>query len=120
MDDRPRIDSLIKQFVEALNNDNFSAIPLTQEVTYNGSMLPDALVGAAQVVEHLQQISPFLVDVNIKEKVIEADRAAVIVRFTAVNGIQVLCCYFLRFQLGKICEIHAIFDSHFLISGTQP
>lgn len=119
MSDRSQIEAACRQYFEAINTDDVSNLPLAERVEYSGTVMPEAIVGASAVREHLQQTAPFILNMVIEELIIEGNKAAAIANFEGVNKVKLQGAYFLQFTDEKISRIEAIFDSRPLFAGSQ-
>ncbi len=102
-----------------MNSDDASALVLSEDVEFYGTLSPEPVRGESAVRDHIQQVAPFLVSVTNRKMIIEGDSGAVLTSFEAVNGVHVEGTYFLTVEDGKICEIRSVFDSRPLFSGSS-
>lgn len=118
MSNREEIERIIGLYVEGINGNDVENIPLTADVEFHGSMLPEPKKGEAAVREHLAQTAPFLT-MQVKHLIVENDTAAAMIEMEAVNGVTVEGAAFFRFREGKICFDQGFFDTHRLITGKR-
>jgi predicted ester cyclase len=117
MSDRAAIQRTLDRFFQAVEKHDISQLPLTDEVSYSGTMLPEAAEGADAVRAYLSETAPFIKSFRIEDTVIESDAAAVRVRYEAINGVRFEGCYFMDFENGRIARIRTVFDSRPLMQG---
>ena len=87
MSERMEIERAINLFIEAINRNDSSRIPLTDDVLMSGPMMAEPAVGAAAVRTYLDETSPFVAHLDLKKVIIEDDSAAIMVKFTGINGV---------------------------------
>jgi hypothetical protein len=117
MSDNTAIQMLIHQFFEALNGNDTSELPVTDQIEYLGMMLTEPIRGRAAVTNHLDEISPFIASIRGGEAVISNDAAAVVAQFEGINGVSFDGSYFFRFEGSRFSRIQAIFDTRPLLKG---
>jgi hypothetical protein len=117
MSDRVTVERLVDRFFQAVRDCDMSHLPLADQASYSGTMLPEPARGAAAVRQHMADTAPFIESFSIEETVIENQAAAVLVRYEAVNGVQFEGCYFLEVENGLITRIRTVFDSRPLMTG---
>lgn len=118
MSNREEIERVIDLYVESINGNKIDNIPLTADVEFHGSMLPEPKKGEAAVRDHLAQTAPFFT-MQLKHLIVENDTAAAMLEMEAVNGVTVEGAAFFRFREGKICFDQGFFDTHQLITGKR-
>lgn len=111
MDNRSKVEAVISKFFEALNRDDASEVPLSEDVEYYGMFSPTPTRGESDVREYIQQIAPFMENEKYKKSIIEGGSVAVMGEFDAVNGLHNEGAYFFEVKDGLIREIRAIFDT---------
>ena len=119
MSSRLQVETIILRFFELMNSDDVSGLPLAEQVELHGPLTPEPVRGKAEVHDHLQQIAPFMLNVNTGKMIIEGNSVAVLAEFEGVNGIHLEGAYFLEVKDGKISEVKTIFDSRPLFSGSD-
>jgi predicted ester cyclase len=92
-------------------------LPLGDEASYSGNMLPEAAVGADAVRTYMSETAPFIKSFRIEEAVMEGRSAAVMVRYEATNSVHFEGCYFMDFENDQITRIRTVFDSRPLMRG---
>jgi hypothetical protein len=117
MNDKAAIQQVLEQFFTAIGTRDMSGLPLAGQVTYSGTMLPEPVEGADAVRNYMSTTAPFIQSLRIEETVIESDSAAVMVRYTGINGVRFEGCYFMDFDQGQIARIRTVFDSRPLMQG---
>jgi len=108
---------VISKFVEALNIDDATIVPLTENVEYYGMFSPDPITGEADVRDHIQQIAPFMLNETFGKMIIEGGSAAVRASFDSVNGIHSEGAYFFEVEGDRIREVRALFDTRPMFEG---
>jgi CRP-like cAMP-binding protein len=117
-DDRPSAtEELLGQFFQAIENCDMSQLPLGDQVTYSGTMLPDGAEGADAVRTYMSETAPFIKSFRIEEAVMESRSAAVLVRYKGTNTVSFEGCYFMDFENDQIIRIRTVFDSRPLMQG---
>jgi hypothetical protein len=110
-------ESIVNQFFQAIKTLDMGLLPLADQVTYSGTLLPTAAKGAIAVRNYLSDAAPFIKSFHIEETVIAARSAAVLVRYEGINGVRFEGCYFMDFEEDKIARIRTVFDSRPLMNG---
>jgi hypothetical protein len=118
MSNRASVETAIGLFFEAINSNDASVLPLSENVEYRGILTPDPKRGEAEVREHIEQVAPFVLNLSRYQTVIENNSAAVLVDFEGVNGVRVEGAYFLQLENGEFSQITAVFDSRPLFAGS--
>jgi ketosteroid isomerase-like protein len=119
MSQRTEIERAINLFIDAINRNDASQIPLTEDVIMSGPMMAEPTVGEAEVRNYLNETSPFIAHLDLRETLIEGDRAAIIVKFTGINGVVIEGAEFFTFRDGKIASDHIYFDTRRLFKGAN-
>lgn len=117
MIDKAAIERLLEQFFQAIGNRDMSRLPLADQVTYSGNMLPEGPRGAEAVRQYMSEAAPFIKSLHVEDTVIGSTSAAVLVRYEAINGVRFEGCYFMDFEDGRIARIRTVFDSRPLMQG---
>lgn len=116
--DRPAdVGKLLEQFFAAIENRDMGLLPLGDEVSYSGTMLPDAAEGADAVRKYMSETAPFIKSFRVEDAVVENRSAAVLVRYEAINDVHFEGCYFMDFDSDQIVRIRTVFDSLPLMKG---
>lgn len=116
MTDKESIRQLIENYIESINTEDVDSIPLAADVEFQGSMMPEPLVGETAVREHLRQVAPFF-NMQLKQLIVEDSRAAAWVSIRGVTGQQVQGAAFFQVRDGVITHDRAFFDTHGLFTG---
>ena len=87
MNQRSAIERAISLFIEAINSNDASRIPLTEDVVMSGPMMAEPTVGEAAVRRYINETSPFIAHMELKTTLIDDDGAAIIMEFTGLNGV---------------------------------
>jgi hypothetical protein len=111
MSDQEAIEGLLDQFFQAVKTNDMGLVPLADQVSYSGNLLPKAAEGAVAVRNYLSGAAPFIKSFQIEERVIASGSAAVLVRYEGINGVQFEGSYFMDFEQGRIARIRTVFDS---------
>ena len=119
MSDRTDMERTISLYFEAINSNDASIVPLTDDVVMSGPMLPEPITGETAVRQHLADTAPFIARWIEKYSVIEGDSAAVILEFEGLNGLIMEGAEFFRIRDGKICDMQNFFDTRPLIKGAN-
>jgi len=114
---RAEVEAVILKFVEALNIDDASGVPLTEDVEYYGMFSSEPVTGEADVRDHIQQIAPFMLNETFGKMIIEGGSAAVRTAFDSVNGIHSEGAYFFEVEGDRIREVRALFDTRPMFGG---
>ena len=117
MSNRAEVESVILKFVEALNIDDASVVPLTKHVEYFGMFSPIPISGESDVRDYIEQIAPFMLNEKYGKMIIEGGSVAVITSFDSVNGTHNEGAFFFEVEEDKIKEIRAIFDTRRMFQG---
>ena len=102
MTSRTQVESVVLKFVEALNIDDASVIPLTKHVEYHCMFSPIPISGESDVREYIDQIAPFMLNETYGKMIIEGGSVAVMTSFDSVNGIHNEGAFFFEVEDGKI------------------
>lgn len=116
---RAQVESAILQLFEALNSDDVSDLPLAENIKFFAMLTSESISGEPAVRDHLQQLAPFMLNVENRQMVIDDDSGAVLTKFEGVNGVHIDGAYFLKLEEGKISEIRPVFDTRPLFSGSK-
>lgn len=111
MSSRAQVESVVLKFVEALNIDDASIVPLTEDVEYHGMFSPIPISGESDVRDYIDQIAPFMLNETYGKMIIEGGAAAVMTSFDSVNGIHNEGAFFFEVEGDKIKAIRAVFDT---------
>lgn len=119
MSKRAEVEAVVLKFVEALNIDDASVVPLTENVEYHGMFSPIPICGEADVREYINQIAPFMENETYGKMIIEKDSVAVQTSFDSVNGIHNEGAFFFEVEGDKIKSIRAVFDTRRMFQGKK-
>jgi hypothetical protein len=119
MNQKSELEKIIALFVEAINTDNASIIPLAADSSLRGPMMPQAITGEAAVRSYLDEISPFIARMELKRSVTDAETAALTVEFEGVNGVVIEGAFFFAILDGLIQQAQFFFDTNLLIKGAK-
>jgi len=114
---RAEVEAVVLKFVEALNIDDASVVPLTKHVEYHGMFSPIPICGEADVREYINQIAPFMENETYGKMIIEGGSVAVQTSFDSVNGIHNEGAFFFEVEGDKIKSIRAVFDTRRMFQG---
>jgi len=114
---RADVEAVILKFVEALNIDDASIVPLAEDVEYFGLFSKTPVRGEAEVRDHIGQIAPFMLNETFGKMIIDGNSVAVLTTFDSVNGIHSEGAYFFEVEGDRICEIRAVFDTRPAFEG---
>jgi len=114
---RTNVESVVLKFVEALNRDDASTVPLTRHVEYHGMFSPIPICGESDVREYIDQIAPFMTNETYGKMIIEGGSVAVMTSFDSVNGIHNEGAFFFEVEGEKISVIRAFFDTRRMFKG---
>ena len=114
---RAEIEAVIQTFVEALNIDDASIVPLSKHVEYHGMFSPIPLSGESDVRDYIEQIAPFMENETYGKMIIEGGSVAVMTSFDSVNGIHNEGAFFFEVDGDKITSIRAVFDTRRMFAG---
>ena len=112
-----KVKSVVLKFVEALNIDDASVVPLTKHVEYHGMLSPIPVCGESDVREYIDQIAPFMLNETYGKMIIEGGSVAVMTSFDSVNGIHNEGAFFFEVEGDKISAIRAVFDTRRMFKG---
>ncbi len=119
MSNRAEVESVVLKFIEALNIDDASVVPLAEHVEYHGMFSPRPVIGQAEVRDYINQIAPFMVNEKYGKMIIEGGSVAVQTSFDAVNDISNEGAFFFEVEDEKITAIRAIFDTRRWFAGKE-
>ena len=117
MTSRAEVESIVLKFVEALNIDDASVVPLTRNAEYHGMFSPIPISGESDVREYIDQIAPFMLSEKYGKMIIEGGSVAVMTSFDSVNGIYNEGAFFFEIEGDKIRSIKAVFDTRRIFKG---
>lgn len=119
MTKRAEVEAVVLKFVEALNIDDASVVPLSKHVEYHGMFSPIPVSGESDVRDYIDQIAPFMVNETYGKMIIEGGSVAVMTSFDSTNGIHNEGAFFFEVNDGKIRSIRAVFDTRRLFAGRK-
>jgi hypothetical protein len=114
---RAEVESVVLKFVEALNIDDASVVPLTKHAEYHGMFSPIPTSGESDVREYIDQIAPFMLNEKYGKMIIEGGSVAVMTSFDSVNGTHNEGAFFFEVEGDKIKSIRAVFDTRRMFKG---
>lgn len=117
MNSKEEIRQIVEDYFDAINRKDVSSIPLAKDVVHTGALVPEPLVGAEAVRQHLENTAPFSRHQVLKQIVVEDDTAAVLFEFEGLNGITVECAGFMTIRDGEITSERNFFDTAPLMKG---
>ena len=119
LSNRAKVESVILKFIEALNKDDASIVPLAGDVEYHGMFSPIPIRGEADVRDYIEQIAPFMLNETYGKMIIEGGSVAVMTSFDSVNGIHNEGAYFFEVEGDNIKTIRAVFDTRRMFAGKE-
>ena len=119
MSSRTQVESVILKFIEALNKDDASIVPLTEHVEYHGMFSPIPISGESDVRDYIDQIAPFMLNETYGKMIIEGGSVAVMTSFDSVNGIHNEGAFFFEVEGDRIKAIRAVFDTRRMFAGKE-
>lgn len=117
MSKRAEVEAVIQKFVEALNIDDASIVPLSKHVEYHGMFSPIPISGESDVRDYIEQIAPFMENEAYGKMIIEGDSIAVMTSFDSVNGVHNEGAFFFEVDGDRIKWIKAVFDTRRMFEG---
>jgi hypothetical protein len=114
---RAEVESVVLKFLEALNIDDASVVPLTRHAEYHGMFSPIPTSGESDVREYIDQIAPFMLNEKYGKMIIEGGSVAVMTSFDSVNGTHNEGAFFFEVEGDKIKSIRAVFDTRRMFKG---
>lgn len=117
MSTRAEVEAVVLKFVEALNIDDASIVPLAKDVEYHGMFSPNPVCGEVDVRDYIDQIAPFMLNETYGRIIIEGGLVAVRTSFDSVNGIHNEGAFFFEVEDNQIKSIKAIFDTRRIFTG---
>lgn len=119
MTSRAEVEAVVLKFVEALNKDDASIVPLTDNVEYHGMFSPIPICGESDVRDYIEQIAPFMVNETYGKLIIENGSVAVMTSFDMVNGTHNEGAFFFEVAGDRIRNIRAVFDTRQMFAGRK-
>lgn len=117
LSNRAEVEAVVLKFVEALNIDDASIVPLSKHVKYHGMFSPIPISGESDVREYIDQIAPFMLNETYGKMIIEGGSVAVMTSFDSVNGLHNEGAFFFEVEGDKIATIRAVFDTRLMFKG---
>ena len=117
MSNRSEVEAVVLKFVEALNIDDASVVPLSTHIEYHGMFSPIPVCGESDVRDYIDQIAPFMVNEKYGKMIVEGGSVAVMTSFDSVNGTHNEGAFFFEVEGGMIKSIKAVFDTRRLFAG---
>ena len=117
MTSRAEVEAVVLKFVEALNIDDASVVPLAKHAEYHGMFSPIPISGESDVRDYIEQIAPFMENETYGKMIIEGGSVAVMTSFDSVNGIHNEGAFFFEVEGDKIKAIRAVFDTRRMFMG---
>jgi len=114
---RAEVEAVVQKFVEALNIDDASVVPLSKHVEYHGMFSPIPISGESDVRDYIEQIAPFMENEAYGKMIIEGGSVAVMTSFDSVNGVHNEGAFFFEVDGDRIKSIRAIFDTRRMFEG---
>ena len=114
---RDRIRVLVEQYIQAMNENDMSGLPLDHNVVMTGPMIPTPIEGEEGVRNHLQQVAPFVGRLSLLDLVIEGDKAVAVMHYEGINGVRFEGCQYFRFDEGRITQDRVFYDTAPLLKG---
>jgi len=114
---RAKVEAAVLKFVEALNIDDASIVPLSKNVEYHGMFSPIPVCGESDVRDYIEQIAPFMENESYGKMIIEGSSVAVMASFDSVNGIHNEGAFFFEVDGDRIKSIKAVFDTRRMFTG---
>src|SRR5690554_3404512 len=96
MSDSQHIESIIRDYLDAVTAGPKQPLELAETVEVTGSMLPEPMHGTDAVSEYLQQIAPFIAQTEVLEIVIDRNSAAARVLIHGIQGVEIEGAFFFR------------------------
>ena len=87
LSNRAEVEAIVLKFVEALNIDDASVVPLAKDVEYYGMFSQIPTCGESDVREYIDQIAPFMVNEEYGKMIIEGDSVAVVESVKAASDV---------------------------------
>ena len=119
MSSREQVESIVLKFEEALNIDDASIVPLTENVEYHCMFSPIPICGESDVRDYIDQIAPFMLNETYGKMIIEGNSVAVMTSFDSVNGIHNEGAFFFEVEGDRIKAIRAVFDTRRMYAGKE-
>ncbi len=119
MTSRAEVEAVVLKFVEALNKDDASIVPLTEHAEYHGMFSPIPICGESDVRDYIEQIAPFMVNETYGKMIIDGGSVAVMTSFDMVNGIHNEGAFFFEVEGDRIRTIRAVFDTRQMFTGRK-
>jgi len=116
---RAEVEAVVLKFIEALNIDDASAVPLTENAEYHGMFSPTPICGESDVRDYIDQIAPFMLNETYGKMIIEGGSVAVMASFDSVNGIHNEGAFFFEVEGDRISAIRAVFDTRRMFAGKE-
>ena len=117
MSDSQHIESIIRDYFDALTAGSTQPLELADTIELAGPMLPEPMHGTDAVSEYLQQITPFIARTEVLEIVIDRNSAAVRALIHGIKGIEIEGAFFFRIYQGQISRVRSLFDTRVLMAG---
>ena len=119
MTSRADVEAVVLKFVEALNIDDASVVPLSKHVEYHGMFSPIPICGESDVRDYIEQIAPFMLNEQYTKMIIEGTSVAVMGEFDSVNGLHNEGAYFFEVKDGLIHQVRVVFDTRRMFEGRK-
>jgi len=111
--------SALDRYLAALEEQTGAELPLSEEVTFNGSLLPQPIVGREQVLGFLNQVLPSIELTDIKQRLEGPDGAcAELVFHFPERGVSLDEVHCLTIKDGSITAIRLYFDPRPYLEAT--
>jgi len=114
---RAAVEAVVLKFIEALNIDDASNVPLSKDVKYYTMFSPNPTCGEPDVRDLIEQIAPFMKNETYDKMIIEGDSVAVMASIDSVNGIRIKGAFFFELDGDEIKSIRAVFDTRQMFAG---
>ena len=104
--------SVLDQYLALYETESANVLPLTEDVTFDGSLLPEPIMGRDAVVSFLNRVVPSLgiKSVEIQQRFETADGACVEILFDYETLGQLEYAHCLEIEDGQISAIRLYFD----------
>lgn len=119
LSERQHTEAIVGQYYQAINSNDISSLPLTEDAEFIGILTPEPVQGEAAVRQYLQETAPFMLNVRSTRMIIENGAVASLTQLEAVNGVHVEGTIFFDIENGKIRRIRGVFDTRAIFAGTR-
>ena len=117
MTKRKEVLNILDIYFEGIFNNDISEIPLDKNVTLQGPLIPEPLIGREDVIEFLSDVAASFSNAqyHVVRDVIDGDHVFTLVKIRLSQGQILDMGYLFELQGGKIKSIQTLYDPRIML-----